>query len=38
LGEFYSKYAEKQNANEWLKDHEFEDAVADDAEREWMAK
>jgi hypothetical protein len=38
LGEFYSKYAEKRNADEWLNDHKYEDAFANDVEREWMAR
>ena len=38
LEEFYSKHAEKRDADAWLKDHSFEEAVADDAETEWMAR
>ncbi|KAF2177149.1 hypothetical protein K469DRAFT_742674 [Zopfia rhizophila CBS 207.26] len=38
LDKFYSEYAKKQDAGEWLDDHNFEDAVADDAEWEWMAR
>ncbi|KAF1365186.1 hypothetical protein EJ07DRAFT_161282 [Lizonia empirigonia] len=38
LNEFYSKYAEKQEANEWLMDHKYEDAIAAENEKEWMAR
>ncbi|KAF2254665.1 hypothetical protein BU26DRAFT_514535 [Trematosphaeria pertusa] len=37
LDGFYSEYAEKLDADEWLDIHQFEDAVADDAENVWMA-
>ncbi|KAF2245107.1 hypothetical protein BU26DRAFT_76960 [Trematosphaeria pertusa] len=38
LDEFYLKYAEKQTAEEWLDNHDFASAVADDAEILWTSR
>jgi len=38
LDTFYSEHAVKDNLEQWLDDNPFEDAVADDAESQWMAK
>ncbi|KAF1961564.1 hypothetical protein CC80DRAFT_488036 [Byssothecium circinans] len=38
LDEFYSKYAEKQTAEEWLDNHDFASAVPDDAETQWASR
>ncbi|KAF2788227.1 hypothetical protein K505DRAFT_255994 [Melanomma pulvis-pyrius CBS 109.77] len=38
LDEFYSRYADKQDADEWLMDHKYEDAIAAENEKEWMAR
>ncbi|KAF1954678.1 hypothetical protein CC80DRAFT_449014 [Byssothecium circinans] len=38
LDEFYSKNAIKQDADEWLMDHNYEDAIAGEKEEEWMAR
>ncbi|MCJ1364643.1 hypothetical protein MMC16_003757 [Acarospora aff. strigata] len=38
LDTFYSEHADKVNLEQWLDDNDFEDAVADDAEAQWMAK
>ncbi|KAL8921734.1 MAG: hypothetical protein Q9172_003851 [Xanthocarpia lactea] len=38
LDTFYAEHAEKRNLEQWLDEHQFEDAVADDAEAQWMAK
>jgi hypothetical protein len=33
LDEFYSKYAEKRTAEEWLDNHDFASAIADDGKQ-----
>ncbi|KAF1828188.1 hypothetical protein BDW02DRAFT_635342 [Decorospora gaudefroyi] len=38
LDEFYSKYADKKDVDEWLMDHKYEDAIAAENEKEWMAR
>lgn len=38
LNEFYSKYAEKRTAEEWLDNHDFASAIADDGEMEWTSR
>ncbi|KAF2470849.1 uncharacterized protein BDR25DRAFT_261103 [Lindgomyces ingoldianus] len=38
LHEFYSKHADKQDVYEWLTDHKYEDAIAAENEKEWMAR
>ena len=38
LNEFYSKYAEKRTAEEWLDNHNFASAIADDGETEWTSR
>ena len=37
LEEFYDAFATTQSAEEWLEEHEFEDALSCEAE-EWMAQ
>jgi len=38
LDEFYSKYADKKDVNEWLMGHKYEDVIAAENEKEWMAR
>ncbi|MCJ1348086.1 hypothetical protein MMC31_006317 [Peltigera leucophlebia] len=38
LDTFYAEHADKYNLEQWLDDNQFEDAVADDLEAQWMAK
>ncbi|KAF2799225.1 hypothetical protein K505DRAFT_404737 [Melanomma pulvis-pyrius CBS 109.77] len=38
LDEFYSTYADKRDVIEWLHDHKYENAIACENEREWMAR
>jgi len=38
LDRFYSEHADKKNFNDWLVDHEYEDAIAAENEKEWMSK
>ncbi|KAH7402644.1 hypothetical protein BKA66DRAFT_604208 [Pyrenochaeta sp. MPI-SDFR-AT-0127] len=38
LEEFYSKFADKRDAKEWLVDHKYEDAIACDNETKWMSR
>lgn len=38
LDHFYSKHAKTITAEQWLGDNAFADAVADDADIQWMAK
>lgn len=35
--EFYSTYAKRQYAYEWLCNHRYEDAACEEDERTWMA-
>jgi len=38
LDEFYGKYAEKQTAEEWIDNNDFNTAVGGDVVSTWMAK
>ncbi|KAL5314365.1 hypothetical protein ACEPPN_018791 [Leptodophora sp. 'Broadleaf-Isolate-01'] len=38
LDEYFGKYAEKNTAEQWLDEHDFNSAVGDDAVTLWMAK
>ncbi|OCK74845.1 hypothetical protein K432DRAFT_386567 [Lepidopterella palustris CBS 459.81] len=38
LDDFYSKHAETRTAEDWLDEHDYQDAFADEEETLWMAK
>jgi hypothetical protein len=38
LDEYFNQNAVRETVSKWLEAHPFQGAVADDAEKEWMAK